>query len=130
MGKPKKYTLSEQADWLRKIEPNGFVYDPETLRSIHWRDSLPIEEQERIRAFYPMYGTISPEEAMDRHFVEETAKPKRISGTHRQILDRAERQHKDEWPLPGSVNGMLKRVNNYRRKHKMGTRPPRRRRKA
>jgi hypothetical protein len=60
--------------------------------------------------------TLRLQDEMDAYFYTERCKPKHESGSEQEILDRARHHHKD-WPCPGSIQGMNKRVKAYWKKH-------------
>jgi hypothetical protein len=68
--------------------------------------------------------TGAPQVAMDRFFYEEMCKPRHISGTNQDILDRAKKD-RHEWSCPGSIQGMRARAETYRARFELPEIPPR-----
>jgi hypothetical protein len=83
-------------------------------------DQFTVLEALAILRHHPDVG----DEAMDRFFYDEMCKPKHVSGTNQQILDRAKKEH-PEWPCPGSIQGMRERAEAYRALREKPTIPAR-----
>jgi hypothetical protein len=77
--------------------------------SVHMLALMPPEEQQRIRE---LFAPLPAQEAMLRFFYEELRKPRRVSGTNQQILDRARIEH-PEWPIPASIHTMRYQVDTW-----------------
>jgi hypothetical protein len=129
MAKSKKVPLWQKAviqqQCLRGTphENEWIVQDDETGAIMMHSMSVPTFIKPLLQAL-GMHPPSSPDEAMDKYFYEELCKPKKLSGTNEDILDRARKLH-PEWPCPGSIQAMRARARQYRKKHGLPEIPPR-----